>query len=165
MSYLRVEFHVFHPSPSPESGKGFLAAGFLLRRNRAIRLLPVRDFCSGAYSRSFHCARRWFGLHLDIIGWGNRFCRPCHEGQSTKAAEAVSAERADLVQEKESRPSFWAGRLRVAIRCPNGRDGHALSKPTTGSSKGSAPRIVVTSDARSVTRRPAGSARRLFVGL
>src|SRR5215467_11088445 len=49
MSYLRVEFHVFHPSPSPESGKGFLAAGFLLRRNRAIRLLPVRDFCSGAY--------------------------------------------------------------------------------------------------------------------
>src|SRR6516162_3171096 len=47
MSYLRVEFHVFHPSPSPESGKGFLAAGFLLRRNRAIRLLPVRDFCSG----------------------------------------------------------------------------------------------------------------------
>src|SRR5262249_31190466 len=49
MSYLRVEFHVFHPSPSPESGKAFLAAGFLLRRNRAIRRLPVRDFCSGAY--------------------------------------------------------------------------------------------------------------------
>src|SRR6516165_10144624 len=52
MSYLRVEFHVFHPSPSPESGKGFLAAGFLLRRNPAIRLLPVRDFCSGAYTPS-----------------------------------------------------------------------------------------------------------------
>jgi hypothetical protein len=50
MSYLRVEFHVLHPSPSPESGKGFLAAGFLLRRNRAIRPLPVRDFCSGAYT-------------------------------------------------------------------------------------------------------------------
>jgi hypothetical protein len=30
---------VFHPSPSPESGKGFLAAGFLLRRNRTIRSL------------------------------------------------------------------------------------------------------------------------------
>ena len=42
--------HVLHPSPSPESGKGFLAAGFLLRRNRTIRPLPVRDFCSGAYT-------------------------------------------------------------------------------------------------------------------
>jgi hypothetical protein len=30
-------------------------------------------------SRSFYCVRRWIGLHLDIIGWGNRFCRPCHE--------------------------------------------------------------------------------------
>ena len=29
-----------------------MAAGFLLRRNRAIRLLPVRDFCSGAYTPS-----------------------------------------------------------------------------------------------------------------
>ena len=54
MSYLRVEFHVLHPSPSPESGKGFLAAGFLLRRNRAIRLLPVRDFCSGAYTKTYN---------------------------------------------------------------------------------------------------------------
>ena len=42
--------------PSPESGKGFLAAGFLLRRNRAIRLLPVRDFCSGAYTRQCQAA-------------------------------------------------------------------------------------------------------------
>src|SRR6516225_1398826 len=66
MSYLRVEFHVFHPSPSPESGKGFLAAGFLLRRNRAIRLLPVRDFCTGAYRRDF----------IYNLVWQSVICRP-----------------------------------------------------------------------------------------
>src|SRR5262249_12913427 len=64
MSYVRVEFHVFHPSPSPESGKGFLAAGFLLRRNRAIRLLPVRDFCSGAYRSGTEILRLSFSRLL-----------------------------------------------------------------------------------------------------
>jgi len=64
-----------------------------------------------------------------------------------------------------SRPSFWAGAAPRSDRCRNGRDGHALSKPTTGSSKGSARRMVVTSDARSIMRRLARFARRLFVEL
>ena len=47
-------------------------------------------------------------------------------------------------EEKESHPSFWAGAAPHSHRCLNGRDGYALGKPTTGSSKGSARRIVVT---------------------
>ena len=72
---------------------------------------------------------------------------------------------ADGWPRKRKRPSFWAGAAPRSYRCRNGRDGHALSKPTTGSSKGSARRMVVTSDARSIMRRLAGFARRLFVEL
>ena len=74
MSYFRVEFHVLHPSPSPESGKGFLPAGFLLRRNRPIRSLPVRDFCSGAYSHrqsSADLRRHSLGAMVEIRARGS----------------------------------------------------------------------------------------------
>src|ERR1700693_1025821 len=81
MSYLRVEFHVLHPSPSPESGKGFPTAGFLLRRNRTIRSLPVRDFCSGAYtSASFKATVK---ARVD-----NSHCR-CRRGDS--AVDRISS--------------------------------------------------------------------------
>jgi hypothetical protein len=52
----RVYTGAGNPSPSPESGKGFPPAGFLLRRNRTIRPLTMRDFCSGAYiSARIYC--------------------------------------------------------------------------------------------------------------
>ena len=60
MSYLRVELYVLHPSPSPELGKGFLAAGFLLRRNRTIRPLQ-----RGIFSPALRFCLYKYGLRID----------------------------------------------------------------------------------------------------
>jgi len=69
---------------------------------------------------------------------------------------------ADRWPRKRKPPELLGRAAPRSDRCLSGRDGHALSRPTTGSSKGSARRIVVTSDARSIMRRTAGFARRAF---
>ena len=63
---------------STSARRFFLCCKFVLQRCLGVRVVAV------GLSRSFHCARRWIGLHLDIIGWGNRFCRPCHEARAQR---------------------------------------------------------------------------------
>jgi hypothetical protein len=64
----------FIPPPSAPPGKRPSTAGFLLRRNRSIRLPSARDFLSGAYNsdlavkRQVHAQGDWHPLTRTAIG-------------------------------------------------------------------------------------------------